>query len=90
MEKTIKQELIEKFIKRFNENPNEVAKEVLRTRFKYRDLQNNYTWLEAENERHQGYISAEEYEEAKDDYYNSLKELEQIYFEVVRATLNRH
>ena len=81
MEQVIKKELIEKFIKRFNEKPNEVAEVVLRERFEYRDLKNNYEWLESENEFHQNYISKKEYQESEDEYYESLKYLKQIYFE---------
>ena len=81
MEQVIKKELIEKFIKRFNENPNEVAEVVLRERFEYKDLKNNYEWLESENEFHQNYISKKEYQESEDEYYESLKYLKQIYFE---------
>ena len=81
MEQVIKKELIEKFIKRFNENPNEVAEVVLRERFEYRDLKNNYEWLESENEFNQNYISKKEYQESEDEYYESLKYLKQIYFE---------
>jgi hypothetical protein len=81
MEQVIRKELIEKFIKRFNENPNEVAEVVLRERFEYRDLKNNYEWLESENEFHQNFISTEEYQKSEDEYYESLKYLKQIYFE---------
>jgi|8_EtaG_2_1085327.scaffolds.fasta_scaffold82931_2 hypothetical protein len=81
MEQVIRKELIEKFIKRFNENPNEVAEVVLRERFEYKNLKNNYEWLESENEFHQNFISTEEYQKSEDEYYESLKYLKQIYFE---------
>ncbi len=87
----IKKELIENVMKGMEENPQAYAEQLLTLRYRYNDLDANYDWLQAECEMHSNSyegMDAEHrdelrkaYNEAREDYYNNLKQLKTQYLE---------
>lgn len=87
----IKKELIDKLAQGMVENPEIRAEELLKLRYLYNDLESNYDWLQAECEMHSNSYEGMDtehrdelrkaYNEAKEDYYNNLKQLKTQYLE---------
>ena len=87
----IKTELIEKLDQRMKSKPQVYAEELLTLRFRFNDLNSNYDWLQAECEMHSNSYEGMDtehrdelrkaYNEAKEDYYNNLKQLKTQYLE---------
>ena len=87
----IKKELIDKLAQGMVENPEIRAEELLKLRYLYNDLESNYDWLQAECEMHSNSYEGMDtehrdelrkaYNEAKEDYYNNLKQLKTKYLE---------